>query len=428
MFDFKQLTLFVLVFFAFASCKDDDTTMTTATTATFVVKVENVLPQTSFLASGSTGFLMPGESETISFHAGKGSFLSYAAMFVQSNDLFFGFDQAGLALYDDNGQPRTGDVSAELFLWDAGTEVNEMPGTGPNQAPRQSGPNMGMTENGNVRVVNDGFTYPPVTGLLQLSLTHDGGTGFTLTIENVSAGSMLPSPVAPGVWAVHGMGVQIFNAGQPAPNGLEALAEDGDNSTFLAGIQDATGYTSPFAPGVWVVHDAGAMPLFTNGQPDRGMGLEALAEAGDPAPLNDALKNVMGVKVAGVFNTPDGANGPGPLLPANSYSFTFDATDGDYLNLATMLVHTNDLFFAFSDAGLPLFTGGVPFEGDATSQILLWDAGTEVNEFPGAGNNQPARGGGATGTDENGNVRPVNDSFSYPPVGQSIKVTISVMR
>ena len=39
-----------------------------------------------------------------------------------------------------------------------------------------------------------------------------------------------------------------------------------------------------FAPGAWVVHSE-ANPLFTNGEADRGLGLEILAEDGDPAIL-----------------------------------------------------------------------------------------------------------------------------------------------
>jgi hypothetical protein len=51
-------------------------------------------------------------------------------------------------------------VVGALALWDAGTEVNELPGVGLSEAPRQSGPDTGPDENGNVRIVSDGFTYP----------------------------------------------------------------------------------------------------------------------------------------------------------------------------------------------------------------------------------------------------------------------------
>ena len=56
------------------------------------------------------------------------------------------------------------------MLWDAGTEVNEEPGVGLNQAPRQAGPNTGMTENGIVKMVNDGYTYPAVSEVIRVTI------------------------------------------------------------------------------------------------------------------------------------------------------------------------------------------------------------------------------------------------------------------
>lgn len=425
---FKNLAFIALMLFTLASCSDDDSA-TPSETATFLVTVENVLPQTNYLASGTTGFLMPGDSETITFNAGKGHYLSLATMYVQSNDLFYAFEETGLALYDDAGTPTTGDVTANLDLWDAGTEVNEEPGVGPNQAPRQSGPDTGETENGVVQLVNDGFTYPSDESVIRVSLVHDGGTEFTLTIENISGSSTLASPLAPGIWGIHGTGVQLFTDGVAADAGLEGIAEDGDNSTSAATLTAQTGYTSPFAPGVWAVHNSdNAEPIFSLGTADRGEGLEALAEDGDPSGLNTSLTGVAGITSNGVFNTPDGANAAGPLLPNNSYSFTITAEEGDYLSLATMLVHTNDLFYGFGGDGIALFNNGTAIEGDVTNEILLWDAGTEVNEYPGAGNNQPARGGGDSGPAEGGNVQVVNDGFSYPSVADGIKVNLEVMK
>ena len=83
---------------------------------------------------------LPGMSSTISFHAGKGHYLQFATMFAQSNDIFLAGDDEGIPLYDADGIAITGDISSAIYLWDAGTEVNEKPGEGPNQAPRQSGP------------------------------------------------------------------------------------------------------------------------------------------------------------------------------------------------------------------------------------------------------------------------------------------------
>lgn len=418
-----------LFIFTLAACNNDEDTTPTpnpAQTANFEVTIENIIPTTTFSASGTTGFLAPGESETITFHAGKGSYLSFATMYVQSNDLFYGFSEQGLRLYTDEGAV-TGDVTNEVDLWDSGTEVNEAPGVGENQAPRQSGPDIGAEENGTVQLIeniNDGYTYPVDETVIRLRLDHDGETQFTFTIENISADATIPSPLAPGVWAIHGSDVQLFTTGEAAPEGLEEVAEDGNNEIMEAAVWAKTGYFSPFAPGVFAVHEGRIAALFNEGEKDRGEGLEALAEDGDASILGAALAGKNDLVTSGIFNTPTGADTPGPLLPGGTYTFTFDASEGDYLNFATMLVNTNDLFFGPAETGISLFPNGTALSGDITSTLELWDSGTEVNEYPGAGNNQPIRGGGNSGLDENGVVRIEDDSFEYPNITDMIRVTI----
>ncbi|MDE2812603.1 MAG: spondin domain-containing protein [Gemmatimonadota bacterium] len=175
------------------------------------------------------------------------------------------------------------------------------------------------------------------------------------------------------------------------------------------------------APGAWVTQRGGT-PLFVAGQPDRGAGLEALAEDGNPAELAANLP-----RNSGVFATPVGADGPGPLTPGNAYEFSFVARPGDRLSFATMYVQSNDLFLAPGDTGIALFTDDrQPISGDITAQIGLWDAGTEVNEEPGVGANQAPRQAAAnTGVDEGGAVRLVNDGFTYPAVADIVRITIS---
>lgn len=108
---------------------------------------------------------------------------------------------------------------------------------------------------------------------------------------------------------------------------------------------------------------------------------------------------------SGVFNTPVGTTEPGGAGPGNKYEFSFTAGPGSKLSFSTMFVKSNDLFYAPSDDGIALFVNNTAISGDITAQIMLWDAGTEVNEEPGMGANQPLNGGGATGTAENGTVR-----------------------
>jgi hypothetical protein len=113
-------------------------------------------------------------------------------MFVQSNDLFYAPDPAGIALFDDDGQPMDLDLLTQTFLWDAGTEVNEEPGVGANQAPRQTGPDTGETESGVVTLIADGgvdskgYSYPMVSQVVHPSVL--GGT--SVGIETDGPGTL----------------------------------------------------------------------------------------------------------------------------------------------------------------------------------------------------------------------------------------------
>ncbi|HKQ18721.1 MAG TPA: spondin domain-containing protein, partial [Candidatus Eisenbacteria bacterium] len=81
------------------------------------------------------GPALPGKVYEFTVTANPGDRLSFATMFGQSNDLFYAPAEAGIALFDGKGRAVSGDMTAKLELWDAGTEVNEEPGFGPNQAP-----------------------------------------------------------------------------------------------------------------------------------------------------------------------------------------------------------------------------------------------------------------------------------------------------
>ena len=155
--------------------------------------------------------------------------------------------------------------------------------------------------------------------------------------------------------------------------------------------------------------------------------MEALAEDGDPTTLAAALL-AKGL-TAGDFNTPVCADSPRPLQTGEFYEFEVTASlETPYLSFATMLVQSNDLFLAPAESGIALFDEdgtaiGAQF---VTDQLLLWDAGTEANEEPGAGPNQAPRQSVAnTGpADETAAVRPVDDEFSYPEVADLVKVYI----
>ena len=636
------------------------------------------------------GPLTPDNAYEFSFVARPGDRLSFATMYVQSNDLFLAPDETGIELFT-NGLPISGDITAQIGLWDAGTEVNEEPGVGENQAPRQAGANTGADEGGTVRLVDDGFTYPAVTDIVSITVTSVGGASYgeddgeddgegegagegdmddglsgsdaaiapevlaltnalisyfqnallvaltsdeatidgtssgtlaiagnewvltdyssdgllvlngtlnvgkdqfpsipitgeitasgafdatvsldllidvsgdepslsgTITVgvpydigaiiaaaeagdmdgdddmdgdgeesaqqlgvndtyDNIRAGVRLilsydaeanaftgtaenttdatleqvrvevhlsngtelgpttPTDLAPGqsipitlpatsesfdTWSAHpevGAGGEGDGEGEHDGEGDGEGEHDGEGDGEGDGDTDgddssettissartlssgpAAGLPEPrvpaqftvrienlgtvLAPGAWVAQRGGT-PIFSDGQPDRGAGLEALAEDGNPAQLAASLFNN-----SGVFTTPVGADGPGPLTPDNAYEFSFVARPGDRLSFATMYVQSNDLFLAPGDTGIELFTDGQPISGDITAQIDLWDAGTEVNEEPGVGENQAPRQAGAnTGADEGGAVRLVDDGFTYPAVADIVSITIT---
>jgi hypothetical protein len=114
------------------------------------------------------GMFAPGLEFTVI--AKPGDRLSFATMFVQSNDKFYAPASGSLALFDANGKPISGDLTASVRLYDAGTEVDQQPGAGADQAPRQKAANQGADQNGVVAEANDGFTYPAVAEVIKLEI------------------------------------------------------------------------------------------------------------------------------------------------------------------------------------------------------------------------------------------------------------------
>jgi hypothetical protein len=119
------------------------------------------------------GPLTPGQWYEFEVTARPGQLISTAWMFGQSNDLFYSNDRA-IALFDASGQPKSGEMTAQLALWDAGTEVNEEPGLGPNQGPRQTTPNAGIAERQGIARVRDKYTYPRIGDVLRMTITASG--------------------------------------------------------------------------------------------------------------------------------------------------------------------------------------------------------------------------------------------------------------
>ena len=119
--------------------------------------------------------IAPGGAFEFDVEVEPGQKLSFASMFVPSNDLFFSPEPAGIPLWPEDGEPVEGDVTDHVELWDAGTEPNaEPPGQGPDQAPAQDSPTQGDDEMANVRRVGDmmdTYDYPAVADAIQVTVT-----------------------------------------------------------------------------------------------------------------------------------------------------------------------------------------------------------------------------------------------------------------
>jgi hypothetical protein len=219
--------------------------------------------------------------------------------------------------------------------------------------------------------------------------------------------------------------------------GLAAVAAaNGDKPTQFAirveNTTEAEAFTASngvkwslaFSPGTAVVHTVKA-PIFTAGKKDRGKGLEAQSEDGDPSTLAKSLVGGKGIKSVAVFNTPAGASAPGPITPGAAYEATISAVPGDRLSLTLMMGQSNDWFYAPAESGIELFKNGKAISGDISSQMMLWDAGTEVDQEAGIGSNQgPRQKGPNTGKAENGVVRTVLDGKTYSNAAAVLRVVI----
>jgi hypothetical protein len=135
--------------------------------------VVSVGADASPIGASAQGPLTPGQGYSFEVTATPGQTLSLAWMFGQSNDLFYSNDRP-IALFDAAGKPKSGEMILQLSLWDAGTEVNEEPGLGPNQGPRQKTPEAGVAERNAVTHVSDRFSYPRTGDVLRLSIAPAG--------------------------------------------------------------------------------------------------------------------------------------------------------------------------------------------------------------------------------------------------------------
>lgn len=202
-----------------------------------------------------------------------------------------------------------------------------------------------------------------------------------------------------------------------------------ENISNPEGMTASNGDKFPFAmsPGMYVLSDKNA-PLFTEGKAARKNGLEMQAEDGDPSGLVASLVAMHhSSNLHGVFNTPVGAMGAGPIRPGDAYEFTVSALPGMKFYMTQMFGQSNDWFYSPGPNGIALFDSkGNALSGDVTDKFVLWDAGTEKDEEIGIGPNQgPRQKGTNTGENENGVVHRVKDSRWVGKNAEFFRITIT---
>lgn len=320
--------------------------------------------------SGTAGPIAPGQKYEFTIMAeNDDDVLSLATMLVESNDLFVAAEPTGIPLFDTEGKPLAQrDVTDLLRIWDLGTEANQAPRMGPDQAPRQAAGNTGAGE-GTIRAF-DGATraLPVAQQLADIAVTEAAGT-YTITVTNTS--------------------------------------EDNHSSTELSHLCN-------------VNHNSG-FSLFTEGAATRFAGLESLAEDGDGDPLRTAASVSGDTSQVGLAAK--------PAEPGETFTFTVTPTAAfPLVSIATMVATSNDAFLAFPPGGVALLDSNndlrpaADIQAEMNRVLTVWDAGTEANQTPGAGSDQIAINGAPnTGpADSDDTVRRyIDDANDLPTVAGS---------
>ena len=396
------LSAVVLAGLVFTSCsKDDDMKPSTGSMRTLTV--ENIVTPKLFVESGSfknmgeSPIIQPGQSVSFKFKAGKGQALMFTTMYGKSKDWFFASQQPGIKLFNAQGKAMIGDVSSQVKLWDNGTK-NDKTGAS------ESNPIM------EVKGVD-------ASKLLNVMLSYEEPTSeFTLTIKNTSAGTGNETPFSPGIWVVSTFDGNkllaekpFFTPGEKSNPEMTDIAQMGKIDKLKMKVEANTGIITGISPVLVIVYQGEKNPIYELGKNDPGMGLKDLAQKGNASKLQESLKKMKGVK--GIYIA-----GTAPVGPGQKVMTQYKAGDGDKLAFVTMFGFSNDWFYANEQAL------SAKLSGDITNKTALFDSGTGVDQYPGAGNRQALFGG--TPQAENKPISKVGTTFPVPPVNKVLKITI----
>lgn len=393
----------------------------TAKTTVFNITISNVTNYlNAHVFTTPVGASTPGPLTTegaqyqIVFQAVPGTKFSPVTMMGNSNDWFLApEDFNGIDLWE-NGTALNGvDIADQLILFDLGTEADNDPATFP-----PAGANVGPADPNTIaRIVdrngNRGDFY--LSAILDYAPGDGSSAGtFTLTITKKATDFV----VTPGIVVLHALANPLFTLGEADRGvGLEAIAEDGNpmplyNWFTETGSQGAplrlASSLSVFSPGLVYAFNGASDPLVLQGavnNPENG--LEELAEDGDNS-VAVAFLESLGLPVAA-------SNETAPVGPGSALTFSLEVPDGqDFkFGFSTMFVNTNDWFISYNNEGFPLYdAAGTPVSGfGASEKSYLYDSGTEIDEPVGFGMNQaPRQAAFNTGAeDANTTVRRVSE-------------------
>lgn len=387
-----------------SSCHKDDEMRPHVKNDAHTFMVENVVTPKLFVESGTfkgkdmkLPIIHPGQSVQFKFSAGKNQALMFVTMYGKSKDWFFASEQPGIKLFDKQGKAMTGDVSSQVKLWDNGT-VNDKTSAAESLPIKE------------VQGID-------ASKLMRLTLAYEESTSeFTLTLMNTSAGTGHETPFSPGVWAVSTFDGKkllaekpFFTPGEKSNPEISDIAQKGDIGKLKAKVEANTGVITGISPVLLVVYQGAMNPIYELGKKDLGLGLKELSQKGNLDKLKENLKKKQGVKEVYVLGT-------APIGPGQKVMVSYKAAKGDMLAYASMFGFSNDWFYANEKAVSALSTG------DITKSTGLFDSGTGVDQFPGAGNRQALFGGMPQA--ESKPISKVGDKFPVPSVEKVLRISI----
>ncbi len=214
----------------FTSCSDDDDNGSVVELNALLGVVTYNSPQNLSVDRSNPDRLSldsPGEFFEIDFVATDvdGLNMNFVSMSSISNDWLFAPRGTGIELFDASGSAILGDITDQVLLWDAGTEEENVETRGGGSPELRED-----DDNPNVRIQD-----VDVSDYITVELTeYDAATStFTMVITNLRGEFADEDPirVSPGVVVLQGQNGPFFTDGEAdRGEGLQLLAERGDFS------------------------------------------------------------------------------------------------------------------------------------------------------------------------------------------------------